>query len=54
MFPFSVAFLLITYFLYPETRGHTLEQIAFIFDGEDTDLVTPEGKDHILVERKSA
>ena len=51
---FLVAFLLTTFFFYPETHGHTLEQIAFIFDGEDTDLLTPEGKDHILVERKSA
>nr|AMB48854.1 sugar transporter [Fusarium camptoceras] len=50
---FLVAFLLISYFFYPETRGHTLEQIAFIFDGEDAELVTPEGKDHILVEQKS-
>lgn len=54
MLPFSVAFLLITYLFYPETRGHTLEQIAFIFDGEDADLVTPKGKDHNLVEQKSA
>lgn len=28
--------LLITaYFAYPETRGHTLEQMAVIFDGAD-------------------
>lgn len=51
---FLVAFLLTTFFFYPETRGHTLEQIAFIFDGEDADLVTSEGKNHILVDRTSA
>jgi H+/Cl- antiporter ClcA len=26
------------YFFYPETRGHTLEQMAVIFDGEDAEV----------------
>lgn len=31
-----LALLLVTvYFAYPETRGHTLEQMAVIFDGDD-------------------
>jgi hypothetical protein len=30
-----VIMCLTTYFFYPETRGHSLEQMAFIFDGED-------------------
>ncbi|KAF5004880.1 hypothetical protein FDECE_8662 [Fusarium decemcellulare] len=29
-------FLVVVYFTYPETRGHTLEQMAVIFDGEDS------------------
>ncbi|KAF6803782.1 sugar transporter [Colletotrichum sojae] len=34
--------LLITvYFTYPETRGHTLEQIAVIFDGDDAAAPPP-------------
>lgn len=28
------------YFFYPETRGHTLEQMAVIFDGQDA-VVSP-------------
>ncbi|EWY92289.1 hypothetical protein BFJ63_vAg16207 [Fusarium oxysporum f. sp. narcissi] len=28
-------FIFVVYFTYPETRGHTLEQMAVIFDGED-------------------
>ncbi|KAF4975477.1 hypothetical protein FZEAL_7740 [Fusarium zealandicum] len=28
-------FLVIAYFTYPETRGHTLEQMAVIFDGDE-------------------
>ena len=32
-----LAVMLVTvYFLYPETRGYTLEQIAVVFDGEDS------------------
>jgi len=26
----------VIYFYYPETRGHTLEQMAVLFDGDDT------------------
>lgn len=29
-------FLIVVYFTYPETRGHTLEQMAVVFDGEDS------------------
>lgn len=29
------------YFFYPETRGHTLEQMAVIFDGEDAEVPGP-------------
>jgi MFS family permease len=28
-------FVFVVYFAYPETRGHTLEQMAIIFDGDD-------------------
>ncbi|KAH6695147.1 sugar transporter [Plectosphaerella plurivora] len=28
-------FVFVVYFAYPETKGHTLEQMAVIFDGED-------------------
>lgn len=32
-----LAVMLVTvYFTYPETRGYTLEQIAVVFDGEDS------------------
>ncbi|KAF5639356.1 hexose transporter [Fusarium sp. NRRL 52700] len=41
---FLVAFLLIAYFRYPETPGHTLKQIVFIFDGEDAVLVAQDSK----------
>lgn len=30
---FLVVFLAVTYFTFPETRGHSLEEIAEIFDG---------------------
>lgn len=29
-------FLVVVYLAYPETRGHTLEQMAVVFDGEDS------------------
>lgn len=32
---FLVVFFIITYFLFPETKGYSLEEIAQIFDGED-------------------
>ncbi|KAF5246451.1 hypothetical protein FANTH_6823 [Fusarium anthophilum] len=44
---FLVAFLLLAYFYYPETRGHTLEQMASIFDGKDTELM-PYKKEGLL------
>jgi hypothetical protein len=28
-----VVFLAVTYFVFPETRGHSLEEIAEVFDG---------------------
>lgn len=31
-----VVMLITVYFFYPETRGYTLEQIAIVFDGEDS------------------
>ncbi|KAJ1337253.1 hexose transporter-like protein [Microdochium nivale] len=37
---FLLAFLLLAYFAYPETRGHTLEQMAFIFDGDDAEVIS--------------
>ena len=27
----------VVYFYYPETRGHTLEQMAVLFDGDEAD-----------------
>ncbi|KAF5614059.1 hexose transporter [Fusarium tjaetaba] len=45
-----MAFLLTAYFCYPETRGHTLEQMAFIFDGEDAELLPRESKTEVLAE----
>ncbi|KAF4419079.1 hexose transporter [Fusarium acutatum] len=45
---FLIAFLLIAYFCYPETRGHTLEQMAFIFDGEDAEMLLQESKAEVL------
>ncbi|EFQ35755.1 hypothetical protein CGRA01v4_01579 [Colletotrichum graminicola] len=50
---FLVAFLVISYLFYPETRGHTLEQIALIFDGEEAELLPEETKTEVLVEEKS-
>ena len=32
---FCVGFGATAFFFYPETRGHTLEQMAVIFDGAD-------------------
>jgi hypothetical protein len=29
------------YFIYPETRGHSLEQMTFIFDREDANAPQP-------------
>ncbi|KAF5705085.1 hexose transporter [Fusarium mundagurra] len=41
---FLAAFVLLAYFCYPETKGRTLEQMAYIFDGEDADSNVLEGK----------
>lgn len=44
---FLVVFLGVTYFLFPETRGHSLEEIAVLFDGEGAqveDVRLDEGK----------
>ncbi|KXJ87182.1 general substrate transporter [Microdochium bolleyi] len=45
---FLIAFLLIAYFAYPETKGHTLEQMAFIFDGEDAELLRADAKPEVV------
>ncbi|EXK27731.1 hypothetical protein FOXG_10233 [Fusarium oxysporum f. sp. lycopersici 4287] len=45
---FLTAFLVIAYFFYPETRGRTLEQIAYIFDREDADTQHLEGKAKVM------
>lgn len=40
---------LTAYFYYPETRGHSLEQMAWIFDGEDAVAPAPaETKERVL------
>ncbi|KAH7325554.1 general substrate transporter [Stachybotrys elegans] len=52
---FLIAFLLMAYFLYPETRGRTLEQMAIIFDGEDADVLQVDKKiqaESITIENK--
>ena len=42
VFIVMLTLLLITvYFAYPETRGHTLEQMAVIFDGPDAAVPPP-------------
>ncbi|RDW80286.1 hypothetical protein BP6252_04924 [Coleophoma cylindrospora] len=32
---------IVAFFFYPETRGHSLEQMAIIFDGDDAELISP-------------
>jgi membrane protein implicated in regulation of membrane protease activity len=39
---FLIAFLFVAYFVYPETRGRTLEQMVFIFDGQDAEVLASE------------
>lgn len=39
---FLLSFLFTAFFFYPETRGHTLEQMGFIFDGEESDILERE------------
>lgn len=42
VFIVMLSLLLVTvYFAYPETRGHTLEQMAVIFDGPDAAVPPP-------------
>ncbi|KAK5094637.1 hypothetical protein LTS08_008493 [Lithohypha guttulata] len=44
-----VVMCLTAYFYYPETRGHSLEQMAWIFDGEDVAAPAPaETKERVL------
>ncbi|CAM1507971.1 Fc.00g048190.m01.CDS01 [Cosmosporella sp. VM-42] len=44
-----LSLLLVTvFFTYPETRGHTLEQIAVVFDGDDAPAPPPAGKGKAL------
>ncbi|KAH6959460.1 general substrate transporter [Fusarium avenaceum] len=53
---FPIAFLLIAYFCYPGTRGRTLEQMAFIFDGEEAKLQPADEKSEamcVVLEQKS-
>ncbi|KAF5229920.1 hypothetical protein FAUST_10084 [Fusarium austroamericanum] len=53
---FLIAFVVIAYFFYPETKGRTLEQMAYIFDGEDAVTEGVEDKPKVLsveLERKS-
>jgi len=37
-----IIFCITAYLFYPETRGHSLEQMALIFDGEDAAVMEPE------------
>lgn len=45
-------FIFVVYFAYPETRGHTLEQMALIFDGDDAvpsqTVVLQKGESHTV------
>lgn len=41
---FLLSFLVMAFLFYPETRGRTLEQVAFIFDPEETSDPQTEGK----------
>ena len=36
-----VTMIVTVYFFYPETRGHSLEQMAVLFDGEDAEVPEP-------------
>jgi Sugar (and other) transporter len=53
-----VLFGLTAYFFYPETRGHTLEQMAVIFDGNDAEVpppaVTAERTGSVVEERRAS
>jgi predicted MFS family arabinose efflux permease len=43
-----VVFLAVTFFVYPETKGHSLEEIAQIFDGPDAAVDVIGAEDKIL------
>jgi hypothetical protein len=34
--------IITVWFCYPETRGHSLEQMAVLFDGEEAEMAVPE------------
>jgi hypothetical protein len=53
---FLIAFLVIAYFFYLETKGRTLEQMTHIFDGEDAETEPLGDKVKVMsveLERKS-
>jgi hypothetical protein len=33
--------IITVWFCYPETRGHSLEQMAVLFDGEEAEMAVP-------------
>jgi H+/Cl- antiporter ClcA len=43
-------FVFLVYFLFPETKGHTLEEIAEVFDGNGTDSSDEIKNQHKLAE----
>ncbi|KAF5709079.1 hexose transporter [Fusarium mundagurra] len=45
---FLVGFFGVAYFFYPETKYRTLEQMAFIFDGEDAEVLPSEAKSNFV------
>jgi hypothetical protein len=53
-----VAYGLVAFFFYPETRGRSLEQMAFIFDGDAAGLPsaqeTAQRSNSIAVERRAS
>jgi hypothetical protein len=44
--------LLLAYFFYPKTRGRTLDQMVFIFDGQDAEVVPAEETAEIVEEEE--
>jgi hypothetical protein len=48
---------LTVFFAYPETRGHTLEEIAVVFDGPSAHVAMPEkileAVEHQVMEKKT-
>ncbi|RGP72007.1 hexose transporter [Fusarium longipes] len=45
---FLSTFLVVSLFCYPETKGRTLEQMAFIFDGDDAEVFIIEGLSKVV------